>query len=76
MAQTKQNMSKTTKRKVFLKASDFFLDVAKLIFAGVILGGIMARDVEGWLLFSFGGVAVFLSGLVGYVFFVRGIKTN
>ena len=28
----KQNLSRANKRKVYLKASDFFLDLAKLVF--------------------------------------------
>lgn len=72
----KQNMSKANRRKVYLKASDFILDIAKLVFAGIILTGIMDTQINEVLLFTLGGVVTaFLCGL-GYVFFIRGIKTN
>ena len=46
METKKQNLSKANKRKVYLKASDFMLDQAKLVFAGVILTGIMNLEVK------------------------------
>ena len=38
---TSIGLNKENKRKVYLKASDFMLDLAKLVFGGIILTGIM-----------------------------------
>ena len=72
----RQSLSRDNKRKVFLKASDFFLDLAKLVFAGVILTGIVDLDVDKLLLFVLGGVVTLLLALLGYTFFIRGVKKN
>ena len=71
-----QNLSKANKRKVYLKASDFFLDLAKLVFGGIILTGIVGMDVNKTYLFLIGGIVVILLALWGYIMFIRGIKTN
>lgn len=71
-----QNLSKANKRKVYLKASDFFLDLAKLVFGGIILTGIVGMDVNKTYLFVIGGIVVVLLALWGYIMFIRGIKTN
>ena len=71
-----QNLSKANKRKVYLKASDFFLDLAKLVFGGIILTGIVGMDVNKTYLFLIGGIVVVLLALWGYVMFIRGIRTN
>ena len=72
----KQNLSKANKRKIYLKASDFFLDLAKLVFGGIILTGIVGMDVNKAYLFIIGGIVVVLLALWGYIMFIRGIKTN
>ena len=71
-----KNLSKANKRKVYLKASDFFLDLAKLVFGGIILTGIVSMDVNKTYLFLIGGIVVVLLALWGYIMFIRGIKTN
>ena len=49
-------------------AFNTFNNVAKLVFGGVILAGIMKYDnINPWLLFSIGGIVVlvcFLSGVI------------
>ncbi len=40
------------------KAGDFLLDIAKLVFGGVILAGIIAEDINRMLLYSMGAIAV------------------
>jgi hypothetical protein len=52
------------------------LDIAKLVFAGIILTGIMDSQVDDVLLFTLGGIVTFILCGLGYVFFIRGIKTN
>jgi len=43
---------------VLKKLGDFFFDVAKLIFGGVVLAGLMKQDIDYWLLASTGMVSV------------------
>ena len=70
----RRHMSKANKRKVYLKASDFMLDIAKLVFAGIILTGIMDTDVDPVLLFVLGSLVIFALCSFGYTFFIRGIN--
>lgn len=72
----KQGISRDNKRKVYLKASDFFLDLAKLVFAGIILTGIVDLEVNKVLLFIIGGVVTTLLAFFGYTLFIRGIKKS
>ena len=69
-------LSREAKRKVYIKTSDFFLDLAKLVFGGVILTGIMGLDVNKALLFVVGGVVTALLAFFGYTFLIRGIRKN
>lgn len=39
------------------KTGDFLLDIAKLVFGGVILAGIIAEDINRVLLYSMGCIA-------------------
>ena len=73
---SKQALSKDNRRKVYLKASDFFLDLAKLVFAGVILTGIMDWGVDKSLLFIAGAIVTVLLAFFGYTFYIRGIKKD
>ena len=67
----KQGISRDNKRKVYLKASDFFLDLAKLVFAGIILTGIVDLEVNKVLLFIIGGVVTTLLAFFGYTLFIK-----
>lgn len=69
-------LSKANKRKVYLKASDFLLDMAKLVFAGIILTGLVNFDFNKIYLFLFGISLTITLSIWGYVLFIRGIKTN
>ena len=71
-----QNMSKARKRKFYLKLSDFLLDLAKLIFGGIILTGIIDMDFNKPLLFLTGSIVVAILAIWGFVLFNRGTKTN
>lgn len=42
------------------KMGDFFIDVAKLIFGGVILAGLMKQEIDYVVLVFFGSMAVLL----------------
>ena len=43
----------------------FMVDIAKLVFGGVILAGIMSRDINQRLLFSLGAIVVLVFALFG-----------
>ena len=71
-----QNMSKARKRKFYLKLSDFLLDLAKLVFGGIILTGIIDMELNKPLLFLVGSAVVAILAVWGFVLFNRGTKTN
>ncbi|EXZ16884.1 hypothetical protein M067_4772, partial [Bacteroides fragilis str. J-143-4] len=60
-------MKRESKETILSETGKFLIDIAKLVFGGVILAGIMKYDnINPWLLFSIGGSVVlicFLSGL-------------
>lgn len=58
------------------KAGDFLLDMAKLIFGGVLLAGIMAEDIDRVLLYSIGSVAFIACGVSAYVVFKQDKKED
>ena len=74
--ESKQSMSKARKRKFYLKLSDFILDLAKLIFGGIILTGIIDLQINKALLFVTGSVVAAVLAIWGFVLFNRGTKTN
>ena len=43
----------------------YLLDISKLVFAGVILAGIMSSNVNKWVLFLIGGVVCIITLLFG-----------
>jgi len=69
-------MSKARKRKFYLKLSDFLLDLAKLIFGGIILTGIIDLQLNKALLFITGSIVATILTTWGFVLYNRGTKTN
>ncbi len=68
------NENRQRKKALYLKASDFLLDLAKLVFGGIILTGIIDLDLDKVWLFSTGAlVAVFLASW-GFNIYQRGMK--
>ena len=58
-----RKLTRTERRELYAHVSKFFVDIAKLVFAGVILAGILKEDVNTlWLLT--GGSAVVCFALV------------
>ena len=49
------------------EAGKFLVDLAKLVFGGVILAGIMNEELDRWLLFGLGAVFVIIFALVGLI---------
>ena len=54
---------------MYAKASDFFVDIAKLVFAGAVLSGILKEDVGIWWLVACGTVTVVLTLMIAYYLF-------
>jgi len=62
------NMREERKKTILSETGKFLVDIAKLVFGGVILAGIMKYEsVNSTLLYGIGGMAVvicFVSGLI------------
>ena len=52
-----KKMTRKEKQELFSQANKFFVDIAKLVFGGVILAGILKQDVDFWMLIA-GGTSV------------------
>ncbi len=61
MAKKKLNPVRTFKYEL----GRFLVDIAKLVFGGVILAGIMSEDIDRQLLFSLGSCIVISFALIG-----------
>lgn len=72
--QTIRHLSRADRRKVYLKMSDLFFDLGKLVFAGIILTGIVNMEVNDVALFTIGGIVTFILIVAGYLFFIRSLK--
>lgn len=59
-------MDKQKKDRVIKEASKFCLDMAKLVFAGIILAGIMQTGIKTPVLLWWTGVAVLILALSGF----------
>ncbi len=61
-------MEKNRKETILTETGKFLIDIAKLVFGGVILAGIMKYEsVNPTLLFSVGGIAVFICFVSGII---------
>lgn len=67
-------MKKEQKKEVLLKASDFCLDLAKLILGGIILSGIIGLNVDKFVLVGVGLLAVIFLIWAGFMFYINGLK--
>ena len=61
-------------RAFYLKASDFLLDLAKLVFGGIILTGIIDLDLDKVWLFTAGATVAGIFALWGFNIYRRGLK--
>ena len=68
----KKYISSTTRKKLFIKGSDFCFDLAKLVFAGIIIAGIMGMDFDNYLLVTLGLIVLILLSLTGVALFIKG----
>ena len=62
-------MTRNTRKEFYGEVSKFFIDIAKLVFAGVILAGILKEEVSILWLLSCGLVAVLFCLWLSYRYF-------
>jgi len=63
-----KNNSEPVANSVLVEAGKFCLDIAKLVFGGVILAGLMKQDMDYMLLFLVGlGVVLLFIGMGFYM---------
>ena len=55
---------------LFDEIGKFFLDIAKLIFGGIILAGIMEIGVDKYLLFMIGGALTVIFAMAGLLLMI------
>lgn len=60
------------KKRTILKASDYCLDISKLILAGVVLGGVVDLDINKSYLLIAGTIVVVIFGLAGFLLYILG----
>lgn len=69
-----KRMNKETTKKLSLEASKYFLDISKLIFAGIALSGITGITENKENLIIWGVLAVIAMALVRFGFFIKGTE--
>ena len=70
----RERITDAERKEAYKEASKFVLDLAKLIFAGVILSSIMDMDIDKVLVFGIGTAIVFGLITVGAFFYYIAIK--
>ena len=70
----RKRINKETTKKLSLEASKYFLDISKLIFAGIALSGITGITENKENLIIWGVLAVIAMALVGFGFFIKGTE--
>lgn len=59
-------MRKESINTLLSESGKFLIDIAKLVFGGVILSGIMKYEIiNSWMLYVIGGIVVFICFLSG-----------
>ena len=69
-----KKLTKKDRQELFAIANKFCIDIAKLVFAGVILAGILKQDVDFWLLISGGAIVMAIMLYAGYLMFKNSKK--
>jgi len=69
-----KKLSKKAKQELFARASRFFEKIAELVFAGVILAGILKQDVDILWLIGGGTLVMFILLSVAYQMFMNSQK--
>ena len=66
-------MNKTDKKELYKKSADFLFDVAKLVFAAMVIGGLLKYDLSGVALIV---VGLITTGCCLYSAFRLGIRNR
>ena len=66
MPAKKETINAEERNNLFVEAGKFCLDIAKLIFGGVILAGLMKQDIEYISLFLIGLGVVIIFAFLGF----------
>jgi len=72
----KIKFNSTIKKRTILKASDYSLDISKLILAGVVLAGVVDLNVNKAFLLVSGIAVVFIFALVGFFLYILGNQSK
>ena len=64
-----KKMTKKERQELFAQANKFFVDIAKLVFGGVILAGILKQDVDFRMLIGGGTIVMAIMLYAGYLMF-------
>ena len=75
-AAQKAESKKEIERNLSLWKSELFTDMAKLVFAGVILGGVFEKVENPMLLYGSGFLFLAIFLYMGYLFMKRALKQN
>ena len=70
----KKLVSRTTQKRILVKASDFCWDLAKLVFGGIILAGIMDMEINKSYLLVVGSVVLILLSVAAIVLMIISSK--
>lgn len=70
----KERITDAEKKDAYKEASKFVLDIAKLVFAGIILGGIMDMNISRNGLVTVGGTVVAILTIGGAYLYYYAIK--
>ena len=70
----RERITPAERKEAYKEASKFVLDLAKLVFAGIILAGIMDMKVSKSGLLSIGGAVVVILVIGGAYLYYRAIK--
>jgi len=69
-------INSTIKKRTILKASDYCLDISKLILAGVVIAGVVDLNTDKTMLLFAGAFAVVAIGLLGFFFYILGNQSK
>ena len=73
---TRIRFNSAIKKRTILKASDYCLDISKLILAGVVLGGVVDMDINKSYLLIVGTCVVVIFGLFGFFLYILGNQSK
>ncbi|MBP3788067.1 MAG: ABC transporter permease [Prevotella sp.] len=70
----RERITDAERKEAYKEASRFVLDIAKLVFAGVILGSIMDMDINKGFVFGVGLIIVICLIILGGLLYYFAIK--